>query len=76
MTPEERKAKYPRSKFDPLPGCKHCGGTGERFIKKLNTTTFCICLFVDHAFCEELGIIIGNVAKKELAKLRSNHDQD
>ena len=66
MTADERRAKYPESNYDPLPNCKHCSGTGERFIKKLNLTTCCICIFVDHEVCEDVGTQIGQIARRGL----------
>ena len=72
MTTDERLKKYPNSNYDAKPDCRHCHGTGERFIAKLNRTTCCICIFVEHEFCEDIGTQIGDIAKKELAKLRSS----
>jgi len=65
---EERLHKYPTSHRDPKPDCRFCGGAGERFIKKLNLTTCCICIFVDHEFCEGIGIQLGDLARRELEK--------
>lgn len=51
-------------KYEPKPGCKFCGGSGERFIAKLNRLTFCICLFVSPEMSDFAGDSLANVAKQ------------
>jgi hypothetical protein len=61
------KEKYPDANYDPKPDCRFCGGTGQRE-KKLNSILkkkfACICLYVDHEWCEEMGIELGKSAKE------------
>ena len=66
---EEKKKKHPKIKlnYNPKEDCKFCNGTG---INKKDG--FCICLFVQHDFCEEAGYMISDFAKKELELLRKN----
>lgn len=52
--------------FPPKPDCRFCKGTGKRYIKKLDFETVCICLFVNHEHCEELGLALGRTASKIL----------
>lgn len=68
MNAAERIAKYPDSHHDPKSDCKFCGGTGERFIKKSDITTCCICIFVDHGWSEQLGTQIGEFARKQVTR--------
>ena len=55
------KERWPNIKFnyEPKVDGKFCKGTG---INKKDS--FCICLFVQHDFCEEAGKMIGEYARK------------
>lgn len=70
-TLDDLRAKYgfDGGNHDPKPDCKFCSGTGERKVKRTGKDTFCICLFVDHHVSDMVGSTLGDVAKKELAKL-------
>ena len=65
---DNRLERYPTSHFDPKPDCRKCKGAGEYDFK--NRMVACICIFVDHSVCNELGISLANFAKKELASLQ------
>lgn len=58
------KYKMEGGKYEPKPDCKFCKGTGERYIKKLDRTTFCICLFVAPDMSDFAGESLGATAKK------------
>ena len=53
-------------KYEPKADCKFCKGTG---INKKERP--CICRFVDHSVCEEIGDSLSAFAKKELAAMQS-----
>lgn len=63
---EELRKKYnlQGGKYEPKPDCKFCKGTGERFIKKLNRETFCVCLFVAPELSDFAGDSLAATAKK------------
>lgn len=68
-TLEEIRQQWPRANYAPRPGCKHCGGTGE----KLSRPGYpCICIFVNHEFCDEAASMLGSVAKQILADLKDS----
>lgn len=50
--------------FPPKEDCKYCKGTGMKPVSKLDTEVVCICRFVEHEFCEELGEMLAYTARK------------
>ena len=77
-TLSEIRVKYNLTggKYDPNPACKHCRGTGERHVKKLNRDTFCICLFVAPEASDEMGDMLGSVAKQQLKQLEEARNEE
>ncbi len=68
-TLEEIRQQYPRANYAPRTDCKHCGGTGE----KLPHPGYpCICILVDHSFCDEAASMLWSVASKILKELRED----
>lgn len=56
---------------EPNPSCKFCKGQGERPIKsRPGEMHFCVCLFVDHDMSDLAGEMLGEFAKKQLAKMK------
>lgn len=68
------RIKYPTASYDPDPDCPYCHGTGERIVHfyaneftiEHDTTSPCICIFVEHKFAKKIAPIIGNWARKML----------
>lgn len=50
--------------FPPKSDCRFCKGTGKRYVEKHDQDYPCICLFVDHRYCEEMGLQLSETAKK------------
>ena len=57
----------------PKPDCKFCQGTGKKYVKKLKIHAACICIFVDHEHCEELGKSLSEFARRELMIMKGGH---
>ena len=68
---EGLKKKYPMVKFkyEPMGDCKRCSGTGERYIKKQQRSTFCICTMVSHDFCDAAAEALSKSARKFRAEM-------
>lgn len=56
-----RKYGFSGGKYEPNPGCAFCSGTGERK-RKNGKMDFCVCLFVNHAFSDDVGRGLASVA--------------
>ena len=68
----ELKQKYrlDLAKYEPNPNCKFCKGSGEKPIKRQpGEITFCICLFIEPEFSDEIGGLLGQFATKQLEKM-------
>lgn len=62
------RAKYPGSKHNPKPNCKHCQATGE--IVKPKRTISCICMYVDHDLSDQAADMLSNLVKKLKAEIK------
>lgn len=67
MSFEQIKAKVPNANHPPKEDCKYCKGEGFK------DDSPCICLFVDHHLCEEVGSMLGEYARDMKKKLQSDH---
>lgn len=64
MTRCEIEKKYGiKANHEPKADCSKCAGAGE-WTTKSGKQTFCICLFVDHGFCDEAGRLLGEAVKR------------
>jgi len=67
------------AKYEPNPNCKFCKGTGEKTIKRgrfAGEPSFCICLFTEPEFSNELGSMLGGWAKKQLDEMETRFDDE
>lgn len=69
---DDLKIKYPTSHHAPDPNCPRCHGKGERtvhikgneFIKEQDVISACICIFVDHKYCNMVASSLNKIAKE------------
>lgn len=61
----ELKAKYPRFKviYDPIPGCRHCHGTGELRSVSGHTRP-CTCVCIAHDLAELVQDTLNKMARE------------
>lgn len=74
MLIDELKLKYPDRTFlqsHPKADCKRCHGTGEKPARGRDELTPCICLYIDHDACDEIGDLLSTWAKQQREKLES-----
>lgn len=60
------------AKYEPNPNCKFCHGTGEKFIKRRNDYSFCICLYIDPNHSDEIGDMLKEFAVNKLKEMENN----
>ena len=66
----KEKYKLESAMYEPNPECKFCNGNGEKPVKRqTGELTFCICLFVESNFSDEIGGLLGSFAKRQLEEM-------
>lgn len=70
-----KKYRLEGGKYEPNPDCKFCKGAGERTVKSTGKMTFCVCLFIEPGFSNEMGTMLGETAKKLKDKIPEMADE-
>ena len=71
---EELSKKYRNIHYPPKADCRKCHGEGEFANSKTGRVQPCICIYVSHDVCDEVGRLIGGAAKKILDEELGNNN--